>query len=132
MAIREDLITQITTNIASQGKFSVSSELPFDASGQPLYAKNKRTVYVSDEDENKVQLYRTLDQGEVYQTETTVFAYFTDDAKNLNPQTPTVIQSILDAKSVVSDNVQLNECLVSTEIEDDTITYTFEYNFTTV
>jgi len=131
MAIRDDIIADITTNIASATNFRVVDELPFDASGQPLYAKNKRTVYVSEEEVSKVQLYRTLDQGDVYQTETRVNAYFVDDAKNLNSQTPTVITAILGARSVVT-GTQINECLYEQEIEDDYITYTFEYNFTTV
>lgn len=127
MAIRDDLITQITTNLNSYTNFKVSSELPFEQSGNPLYTKNKRTVYVGDEQEEKQQLYRTLDQGDVYNTETFVNAYLSVDAKNEPSDIQNVINGILDARSVVTQT-QLNEVNVETDIEDDVITYTFEYN----
>jgi len=62
MSIVSDIRTQITTNLASYTAFKVSSELPFDSSGIPLYVKNMKTVYVDDALESKVQLYRTLDK----------------------------------------------------------------------
>jgi hypothetical protein len=120
--IRDDLITQITTNLSSYTGFKVSSELPFTASGNALYVKNKKTVYVDEQQDEKVQLYRTLDQGEVYQTDSIVNVYLSTDAKNQPSST------ILDAKSVAT-NPQLAECSVESEIEDDVITYTFEFNF---
>lgn len=129
MAIRDDLLTRITTNLTSYTNFRVSSELPFDSSGNPLYIKNKRTVYVDDVSENKIQLYRTLDQGSVYQTDSVFNAFLVVDAKNQPNNIESVISAILDARTVVT-GTQLNESSVSSEIEDDYITYTFEYNFT--
>ena len=112
------------------------NELPWSASGEPLYVKNMRVVYVGDEEEAKVQLYRTLDQGNVYQTDTTVQAFLTEDAKNINALNPTVIENMLNAKSVINTangyNVQVAESSYEHEIENDFITYTFEYNFTTI
>jgi len=113
-----------------------ANELPWNASGEPLYVKNMRVVYVGDEDEAKVQLYRTLDQGNVYQTETTVQAFLTEDAKNIKANNPTVIDNMLNAKDIVNTangfNVQLAESGYEQEIDGDTITYTFEYIFTTI
>jgi hypothetical protein len=129
--IRDDLITQITTNLTSYTEFNVVSDLPYDASGQPLYQKNFKTVYIDEQNDTKTQLYRTLDQGEVFQTDTVVNAYVTVDAKNQPSDIDNVITGILNAKSVVT-NTQLNEATYETEIEDDYITYTFEYNFTNV
>jgi len=129
--IRDDLITQITTNLTSYTEFNVVSDLPYDASGQPLYQKNFKTVYIDEQEDTKTQLYRTLDQGEVFQTDTVVNAYVTVDAKNQPSDIDNVITGILNAKSVVT-NTQLNEATYETEIEDDYITYTFEYNFTNV
>lgn len=127
MSIRTDLISQITTNISTYTAFKVASELPFDSGGNPLYFKNKKTVYVDKEQENKIQLYRTLNQGDVYNTETIVNAYLSVDAKNEPSDIQNVINAILDSRSVVTET-QLNEVNVETEIEDDIITYTFEYN----
>jgi hypothetical protein len=125
--IADNIRTQIGTNIASYTQFKVSLELPFTASGEPLYVKNKKTVYVDDEIESKVQLYRTLDQGEVYQTETTVQAFLSLDAKNQPSNIDDVVSAILSARDVVT-STQVNEGEVVSEIEDDVLTYTFEFN----
>lgn len=141
MSIRTLLINQLNQDVGSggvnTGGFSVEvNELPWNASGEPLYVKNMQVIYVGEEDEAQVQLYRTLDQGDVYQTETTVQAFFTEDAKNINSFNPIVIQNMLNAKSVVNTasghNVQSAESGYDQEIEDDFITYTFEYTFTTI
>ena len=141
MSIRTLLLTQMANTLAGGGVVSEdysleANELPWTASGEPLYVKNMRVVYISDEDEAKVQLYRTLDQGAVYQTETVVQAFLTEDAKNIKANNPTVIENMLNAKSVVNTangyNVQIAESGYEQEIEGDTITYTFEYTFTTI
>jgi len=131
MAIRDDLQTRLTTNLSSFTDFSVSSELPFESGGNPLYEKNKRTVYLDKQADSKVQLYRTLDQGDVYQTVSIVPAYLVTDAKNQPSDINSVITAILDAKDAIT-GTQTNEATYETEIEDDYITYTFEYTFTNV
>ena len=141
MSIRTLILTQLANTLANGGvvaeDYSLeANELPWTASGDPLYVKNMRVVYISEEEESKVQLYRTLDQGDVYQTETLVQAFLTVDAKNIKANNPTVIENMLNAKSVINTangyNVQVSESSYDQEIEDDYITYTFEYNFTTI
>jgi hypothetical protein len=129
MTIASDIRGQIATNIASYTQFRVSNELPFNPSGDELYIKNKKTVYVNEGDQQRVQLYRTLDQGSVYATETTVNAFLTVDAKNQPSNIDTVITSILDAKDVIS-GAQILESSVVPDIEEDYITYSFEYTVT--
>jgi len=131
MAIRDDLITQITTNIAAHSNVSISQELPFDQSGIPLYDKNMGVIYVDEQELNVEQLYRTLDQGNVNQTTTTVNAYLSVDAKNEYSDINTVVANLLIARNVVT-NVTESNSDYETEITDDVITYTFEYNFITV
>ena len=131
MAIRDNLITQITTNIAAHSNVSISQELPFDQSGVPLYDKNMGTIYVGEQELNVEQLYRTLDQGNVNQTTTTVNAYLSVDAKNEYSDINTVVANLLIARNVVT-NVTESNSDYETEITDDVITYTFEYNFITV
>jgi len=141
MSIRSNIMAKLAETTANGGVTSTDyslerNELPWNASGEPLYVKNMRVVYVGDEEEAKVQLYRTLDQGNVYQTDTTVQAFLTEDAKNINALNPTVIENMLNAKSVINTangyNVQVAESSYEHEIENDFITYTFEYNFTTI
>jgi biopolymer transport protein ExbD len=131
MAIRDDLITQITTNIAAHSNVSISQELPFDQSGVPLYNKNMGTIYVDEQDIVVEQLYRTLDQGEVNQSTTTVNAYLSVDAKNEYSDINTVVANLLIARNVVTNVLDKNSDY-ETDMVDDVITYTFEYNFITV
>ena len=131
MTVRSDLINQITTNLSGQSNISISEELPFDSGGTPLYEKNPNVVYVDEEQLNVEQLYRTLDQGNVNQTTTTVNAYLSTDAKNQFNDINTVVANLLIARNVVT-NVTDSNSDYETEITDDVITYTFEYNFITV
>ena len=129
--IADSIRSQITTNLAAYTAYKVSSELPFESSGIPLYVKNKKTLYVDDQLDNRIQLYRTLDQGEVYQTETQVLAFLCVDAKNPPSDIDAVVSAVLDARNVIT-GTQINEATVTNEITEDEITYTFEYNITKI
>ena len=131
MTVRSELITQITTNLSGQSNISISEELPFESGGTPLFEKNPNVVYVDEEELIVEQLYRTLDQGNVNQTITTVNAYLSTDAKNQFNDINTVVANLLIARNVVT-NVTDSNSDYETEITDDVITYTFEYNFITV
>ena len=72
MSKRSSLITQITTNLAAHSNVSISSDLPYDSAGEPLYNKNMNVVYVGEQEITVDELYATLDQGSVLQTTTTV------------------------------------------------------------
>jgi len=131
MSKRSDLITQITTNLSGHSNISISQELPFDSGGNPLYEKNPNVVYVDEQEIAVEQLYRTLDQGDVNQTTTTINAYFTTDAKNQLSDINTVVSNLLIARNVITSVTDSNSDY-ETEITDDKITYTFAYNFITI
>jgi len=131
MSKRSDLITQITTNLAAHTDFTVSQELPFDSGGIPLYNKNLKTVYVDEQEITVEELYSTLDQGVVNETTTTINAYLSVDAKNQLSDINTVVANLLVARNVIADTIDSTSDY-ETAIAEDVITYTFEYNFTTV
>jgi len=131
MSKRSDLITQITTNIAAHTDFTISQELPFDSGGIPLYNKNLKTVYVDEQEIAVEELYSTLDQGVVNETTTTINAYLSVDAKNQLSDINTVVANLLVARNVISGTIDSTSDY-ETAIAEDVITYTFEYNFTTV
>jgi len=131
MSKRSDLIGRITTNIQPYPTFSISEELPFESGGVPLYEKNLNTVYVDEQQIFVEELYDTLDQGVVNETLTTINAYLSVDAKNQDNNIDTVVANLLISRNVITGTVD-NTSSYETEIEDDVITYTFEYNFTTV
>ena len=131
MSKRSDLITQITTNLSGHSNISISSELPFDSGGNPLYEKNMNSVYVGEQELTVETLYKTLDSANVNQTTTTINAYLSTDAKNQFNDIDTVVANLLIARNVISNTLESNSDY-ETEITDDVITYTFEYNFITV
>jgi len=131
MSKRSNLITQITTNLSGHSDFSISSELPFESGGAPLYEKNKNVIYVDEQQISVDELYQTLDQGIVNQTTTTVNAYLTVDAKESYSDIDTVVANLLVARTAITSTVE-NTSNYETDIADDVITYTFEYNFITV
>ena len=131
MSVRSDIINQITTNLSGHSNISISQELPFDSGGIPLYDKNLNVVYVDEQEILVEQLYRTLDQGNVNLTTTSINAYLSTDAKNQFSDINTIISNLLIARNVIT-NVQDSNSDYETEIVDDKITYTFEYNFITI
>jgi hypothetical protein len=131
MSKRSSLITQITTNLAAHSNVSISSDLPYDSAGDPLYEKNMNVVYVGEQDIAVEELYATLDQGSVLQTTTTINAFLSTDAKNTFSDFDTIVANLLVARNVITGTVETASDY-ETEISDDVITYTFEYNFITV
>ena len=130
MSIRDDLITQITTNLIGHDKFGISTELPFSTSDTPLYMKNMRTVFVDELQEDVTELYPVLDGNDVMTTETTCVAYLAVDAKNQPTDIQTVVANLLVARNGVTAGIRASD--VTTELENDVILYNIEYNFTTV
>ena len=93
MAFRDTLISDLTTTL-SGSNVSVSSELPFVQSGDVrLDIKNKKTLYLDQDNVSKEVLYNTLD-ADVYQTVTSVTGYLTVDAKNQPGDIDTITNSI--------------------------------------
>tara|TARA_R100000995_G_scaffold79480_1_gene50560 strand:- start:26 stop:421 length:396 start_codon:yes stop_codon:yes gene_type:complete len=129
-ATRTSLLSQITTNIAGSN-ISVSSELPFTASGQSLYLKNMKHFYMDEEQDEREQVLKTLDGFELEQTTISLEGYMSVDAKNQPGDIANVVANIMNANSVITGTVS-NDTSVTTELEDDVITYTFEFNFITI
>ena len=130
MTVRSDILTQLSTNLAAHD-IRLSQELPWESGENPLYLQNMKTVYVDEEQINVEQLYRTLDQSNVNSTVTTVNAYLAVDAKNQLSDINTVVSNILLARNTISSTTDSSSDY-ETETEGDVITYTFEYNFTTI
>jgi len=131
MTVRSDILTQLSTNLATHTNVKLSQELPWETGENPLYLQNMKTVYVDEEQIEVEQLYRTLDQSNVNSTVTTVNAYLSVDAKNQLSDINTVVANILLARNVISSTTD-SASDYETDTEGDVITYTFEYNFTTI
>ncbi len=127
---RSTIITQLQSDLAV-GNISVSTELPYTAGSDSLNIKNMKTVYVDADNTEITQNQVFLGGNSVDQTETTINAYLSVDAKNPPADLDTRIASIQNAKTSVA-NVFVRECETTSDIDSDIITYTFEYKFTTI
>ena len=130
MAIRDTLKANLDVALASTS-VSVSAELPWSSAGEPLYMKNMKYVYLDEDNIAKTELFNTLDRNDIVQTETTVTGYLAIDAKTQPTDIDTVIASILNSRNAVASQ-STAECEMTTDIEADVLTYTFNFNFITV
>jgi hypothetical protein len=129
--MRSDLLTAITANTAFTSNCTVSSELPWDSGGSPLYINNKKHFYLSAENKDVTELFSCLDSTDIMQTETTLNGYLTVDAKNQPSDIDTIVANVLLARTTIA-NTTNSESSVTIGIEDDYITYEFLYRFITV
>jgi len=130
MAIRDTLKANLDIALASTN-VSVSAELPYSSGGETLYIKNMKYLYLDEDNIAKTELFNTLDGNDISQTDTTVTGYLAIDAKNQPGDIDTVIASILNSRNAVALQ-STAECEMTTDIEADVLTYTFNFNFITV
>jgi len=127
--MRDTLLTAITSNVSGTS-VTVSSELPWIQGDSPLYSINMKKFYLDEEQISKTVFIETLDDGKLYETETTMEGYLEVDAKNSLSDIDTVISGILASNSAIA-NTTIAESNYTTETENDRITYTFEFRFIT-
>lgn len=130
MAIRSDLLTVLTANLSSTS-VAVSTQVPYVSGDIPLYVKNMKKLYIDEEQQDITELFNSLDNNDVYQTETTVNAYVCVDAKTQPTDIDTIVSTCLNAKNSIANTI-IRESSVENEYQDDKIIYTFEYRFITV
>jgi len=114
----------------SLGTFKLSDELPFDASGNPLYIKNMKTVYVDSAQTAHDNVIATLDGTIINSETTTVRAYFSTDAKQLPSNYSSLVTSIKASRATTDiTGVNRREVDVSTRYEEDKMITEFEFRF---
>lgn len=128
--MRDTLLTQITSNL-SGSSVKVSSELPWNNGGEVLHVKNMKHFYLDAEEETREEFIKCLDKNDVEQTTTTLTGYLTVDAKNQPSDISSVVANVVSANSVITASID-SSVDVTTDIEDDYVTYTFEFNFITI
>jgi len=113
------------------GTFSVSSELPWDAAGQPLYFKNYKVFYVSEADSTENSLFNTLDAGIFSTKVSTITVYMVCDAKQQPSNYDAVVSGTRNVKNTTSiTGVVSRECDITTTFEADSMLSEFVFRFT--
>jgi biopolymer transport protein ExbD len=100
--MRTEVINYLKTQ--NLGSIAVSSDLPFDDSGVPLYTKNAKKVYVDNRQITTDPLVQTLGGVNILNESHSVDIFFAVDAKTLITNYDTVVNTI----RTVKDNVTLN------------------------
>jgi hypothetical protein len=129
--MRTELLAYLTANLTRSIK--PSKELPFEDSGNPLYLKNMRQVYLDEPTVVQSELVQTLDDSDINQNIITVRAFLAIDAKNRNADLDTTLNTMANARGVATiTNTFRKEFDYTTTIDADRIIYEFEYRFYTL
>ena len=130
--MRAQLLTAITAAVSTLTQFAVSQEIPWNESGNPLYLKNKKKIYVDKERREETTIIACLDGTDIYQDDLITEVYFSVDAKNPPSQLDSVISRILGAKAstgIVNSGVESDYTI---DKQEDVLIYTFEFRMNTI
>lgn len=115
----------------SLGTFAVSSELPWTASGQPLYEKNYKVFYVSEPESEETNLFNTLDAGIFAKKETTISVFVVIDAKQKPANYDSLVTGVRNVKNTTDIvGVTNRECDIKTSFLADAMLTEFVFRFT--
>jgi hypothetical protein len=113
--------------------YSVTEELPFDESDNPLYIKNPKRIYIDNTQTAQEPLIVALDGLNIETTTESVTVYFTVDAKNVPANYETAISSMKGIKDTVTSNGATQRTVaVSTSYTNDLLINELEYTFTRI
>jgi len=102
------------------GTFTVSTELPYSESGEALYVKNPKRIYVDEEQIVSEPLIQTLNSSNVIDEEGSVTIYFSCDSKSLPANYEAVVTALKAIRNLSTvDNVFRRELEVSTGYDGD-------------
>ena len=129
--MRTELLTYLTANLTASIK--PSQELPFEDSGNPLYLKNARKVYLAEPTTAQTVLVPLLNAADINETVTTVAGYLAVDAKNRNIDLDSALLVLANARTGanIPDSFRKEFDYTST-IDGSMMIYEFEYRFTNI
>ena len=124
-----DLILAWLTDNAVTG-YTVTAELPWDSSGQPLYLNNMKRIYVDQPQTVQEPLIDVLNGHGVVNETTTVSIYLATDAKKLPANYDAVVSMIKSTRlDPAISGVTQRATQVSTEFVADVLVSQFDINF---
>lgn len=129
--MREQVIDAIK-GLALTG-YNVVTEVPYDDSGNPLFLKNPKRIYVDNTQTAQEPLILALNGLSINNTTTSVTVYFTVDAKNVPASYETTISSLKSIKdTIVFDGAVQRNIAVATSYAGDLLISEVEYTFTRI
>ena len=124
-----DLILEWLADNAVTG-YTVTTELPWDSSGQPLYLNNMKRIYVDQPQTGQEPLIDVLNGLGIVNENTTVSVYLATDAKKLPANYDAVTAMIKSTRlDPAITGVTQRATTVSTEFIADVLVAQFDINF---
>lgn len=127
--MRDHVVNTINAFIGNHAGFTLSSELPFEKDGSPLYTSNAKRVYVDREQITREPLYEFVSGDDIDQDITDVTAYVVTDAKNEPSNLSAFISDMRGVKNSPPAGVFRTQVEHTTTIENDLVTHQFVYTF---
>jgi hypothetical protein len=124
--------TVIYNYIKALGLKSVvlSSELPYQANGQDLYLKNKKTIYVDVAQSNQDAVTDTFSGTGTVNEVTTVSVYFVNDAKKILPDYDNIVTQIKNARTATGTEGYIQKlCQVTVSYDEDAMVTELGFSF---
>jgi hypothetical protein len=129
--MRTEILDYIST--LNLGSFLVSQELPWEESGQALFLKNLKKIYVDATQYQNETLITALNGLNINNETSIVRILFACDAKQTPANYDTLVSDLKSAKDITTiDGVRTRQCDVSTDIENDALVTTLEIRFTKI
>lgn len=129
--MRQEVLNYI--NGLSLGTFTVSTDLPYDASGNALYLQNVKKIYVDAEQSITEPLVTALDGPVIDNEVTSVSIYFSADAKQLPANYDTLVSNLKKAKNITTvSGIHRRESDYASEYQGDLIVNSLEIRFNKV
>ena len=110
--------------------YTLTQELPWDSSGEALYLKNFKYIYVDSDQIAQEPLIDVLNGVGIVNEITTVRTYITTDAKNQPSNYATMVSTFMNARLDTDiTGVTQRATQVSTEFIGDAQVTQFEFSF---
>lgn len=123
--MRQELI--VALELAVPSGWTVSSELPYLASGVPVYTKNARRLYVDLAQRDQEQLVVMLNGCEINQDVTTISVSVVCDAKALPANYDQMVNNVRSLVNGAWTGPLKTTCATTTEYEADMLLTVFEF-----
>ena len=125
--MRAQLLTALTSATSTLTNFSVSQELPWEQSGQPLYLKNMKKIYVDQEYREEATLIHVIGGNNIMSDQVITNVYVACDAKNTPSGLDNLVSNILSVKDSVELTAFEHESDYSVDKQEDVLVYTFKF-----
>lgn len=112
------------------GKFSLSTELPYDENDTPVYIKNPRRIYVGQPNTVSDPFIQTLGGTTISNETTAIQVFLSSDAKLVPATYNSVVEQIKGAKDLTTiQGINRREVEVTIEYVNDLAVTTVELRY---